>query len=206
MTIQYPKREQRKQASRAALVQAAIELFGKRGLEDTKLEDVAERAGLHVQTLYRHFSNKRELVTAVDQHYLARFQEACAKRTRDTLHFWRGWTGRSARNIMSNSTRYKKAIHNLYALPEFPTPYLRIWHEYENTLAESVAQDMRVNPSDDPLPVLIACMLWGGTNHVFRTWLADGGSADLEAQTLAIVDAVIDQYGHLLTDVQASRG
>ena len=56
---QYPKREQRKQASRAALVEAAIELFGSQGFEETKLEDVADRAGLHVQTLYRHFANKR---------------------------------------------------------------------------------------------------------------------------------------------------
>lgn len=197
-STQYPKREQRKKASRAALVDAAIELFGRRGFEDTKLEEVAEKAGLHVQTLYRHFANKRDLVTAVDQHFLQRFQEACADRNTDTLHFWRNWAERSAKNMMANSARYKKTVHDLYALPEFPTPYLQIWHEYERILAENIAEDMGMDLSRERLPILVACMLWGGSSHAFRTWIADGGEQDLLTETLAMVDSVIAQYGHLL--------
>jgi AcrR family transcriptional regulator len=197
MTTQYPKREQRKQASRAALIEAAIALLNQRGYEATKLDDIAEAAGLHVQTLYRHFSSKRDLVTAVDQHFLDRFQQACAARQTDTLTFWRAWMARSTRAMVTAGARYTQSVTDIYAVPNFPTPYLRIWHEYEHTLAESLAADMD-SDSDAPLPVLIACMLWGGTTHVYRRWLRAPDTRDLEADTLRMIDTVIDQYGPLL--------
>lgn len=191
---QYPKREQRKQASRSALIAAAIELFGSQGFEETKLEDVADRAGLHVQTLYRHFANKRDLVTAVDQHYLQLFREACARRKSNTLQFWRSWQKRSTRQMVAAGARYKKTVSDLYAIPNFPTPYLRIWHEYEQILSEGIAEDLGSRLDDQRLPILIACQLWGGTTHVFREWMKNGGNTDLEAETLAMIDRVIEQY------------
>lgn len=196
----YPKREQRKQASRTALIGAAIELFGRKGFEETKLEDVAERAGLHVQTLYRHFANKRDLLTAVDEHFLSRFQEACAKRSSNTLAFWRAWQARATRHIVAGGARYQKSVSDIYAIPNFPTPYLRIWHEYEHTLSRSIAEDLGDDLEDARLPILIACQLWGGCTHVFREWMNNGGSTDLEAQTLAMIDLVISQYQHLFND------
>ncbi|MEM1232174.1 MAG: TetR/AcrR family transcriptional regulator [Pseudomonadota bacterium] len=198
MATRFPKREQRKQASRTALINAAIELLREHGFEDTRLEAVAERAGLHVQTLYRHFACKRELVTAVDQHYLDRFQAACAARTEDTMHFWRAWMRKSTRNMVTAGRRYTQSVNDIYAVPNFPTPYLRIWHEYEQTLARALAEDLQCD-DQDPLPILIACMLWGGTTHVYRRWLQDPKGCDLEGETLALIDRVIEQHGMATT-------
>lgn len=48
------------------IVEAARELFAARGLDIT-LDEVAERAGVGVGTVYRRFADKRELVAEVEQ-------------------------------------------------------------------------------------------------------------------------------------------
>jgi AcrR family transcriptional regulator len=57
---------QRKDAvrNRAALIQAAREVFAQRGFE-ASMDDIAEHAGLGVGTAYRHFANKYELADAI---------------------------------------------------------------------------------------------------------------------------------------------
>ena len=59
-------RPQRKDAvrNRAALIQAAREIFAQRGFE-ASMDDIAEHARLGVGTAYRHFPNKYVLADAV---------------------------------------------------------------------------------------------------------------------------------------------
>ena len=52
-----PKSEEK----RAAIEQAASELFLTRGLKGTSMDAVAERAGVSKQTVYSHFDSKEEL-------------------------------------------------------------------------------------------------------------------------------------------------
>jgi AcrR family transcriptional regulator len=48
--------------ARGRLEQAALELFGERGFEQTTVEDIATRAGLTKRTFFRYFSDKREVL------------------------------------------------------------------------------------------------------------------------------------------------
>jgi len=50
--------------NRHALLSAAREVFGEQGL-DASLDEIARRAGVGNATLYRHFSNRRELIAEV---------------------------------------------------------------------------------------------------------------------------------------------
>ncbi|MGW1740427.1 TetR/AcrR family transcriptional regulator [Nocardia sp. NPDC001965] len=59
------------------IVDAACELFADRGLDIT-LDDVAERAGVGVGTVYRRFANKRELVAEVFAGHIREFTAATA--------------------------------------------------------------------------------------------------------------------------------
>jgi AcrR family transcriptional regulator len=61
---------------RAVIVEAAGELFGERGYDDTRLDDVAAAAGVTKPVLYRHFESKRALYLALLERHrddLARF-------------------------------------------------------------------------------------------------------------------------------------
>ncbi len=50
--------------ARGRLVQAAFELYGERGFEQTTVAEIAERAGLTERTFFRHFADKREVLFA----------------------------------------------------------------------------------------------------------------------------------------------
>src|ERR1700735_4588970 len=48
--------------SKGRLTQAAMELYGERGFDQTTVADIAERAGLTERTFFRHFADKREVL------------------------------------------------------------------------------------------------------------------------------------------------
>ena len=55
----------RKEARPEEITAAALELFVERGFANTRLDDVATRAGISKGTLYLYFANKEELFKAV---------------------------------------------------------------------------------------------------------------------------------------------
>jgi len=50
--------------ARGRLMQAAFELYGERGFEQTTVAEIAARAGLTERTFFRHFTDKREVLFA----------------------------------------------------------------------------------------------------------------------------------------------
>ena len=48
--------------ARGRLEQAALELYGERGFDQTTVADIARRAGLTERTFFRHFADKREVL------------------------------------------------------------------------------------------------------------------------------------------------
>jgi AcrR family transcriptional regulator len=184
--------------TRAALMRAAGDLFENRGFEETTLEEVAARAGLHVQTLYRHFPSKNELASAVAQDVLDRFREAFEhpERREDTLAFWRGWVDRCSREATRDGgQRYRRYVRRFYATPNTSTTFLRIWYQYEDLLAAALAVDFGVDPARDSLPRLVACMLWAGNVNAVRRWALSEGGADLNQICVTVVDDVIALFG-----------
>ncbi|MBI4872385.1 MAG: TetR/AcrR family transcriptional regulator, partial [Candidatus Riflebacteria bacterium] len=59
------RRERRKQRTRRALLAAALELFGKRGIYSTRLEDITQAADLGKGAFYNYFGSKDELTAAL---------------------------------------------------------------------------------------------------------------------------------------------
>lgn len=70
MTAETPKWNRRKDARPTEIIGAAMTLFAETGFANTKLEDVARRAGVVKGTLYRYFDTKEALFRAVVRHLL----------------------------------------------------------------------------------------------------------------------------------------
>jgi AcrR family transcriptional regulator len=64
-TRQEPRWSRRKEARPEEITAAALELFVERGYAATRLDDVAQRAGVSKGTVYLYFANKEELFKAV---------------------------------------------------------------------------------------------------------------------------------------------
>lgn len=92
-----PRRRLPAAERRALIVEAAGRLFGERGYEGTRLDDIAAAAGVTKPVLYRHFESKRDLYLALLARHrddLAGFAEAIPDqgslrdRLRAVLELW----------------------------------------------------------------------------------------------------------------------
>ncbi|WP_300379202.1 TetR/AcrR family transcriptional regulator [Henriciella sp.] len=123
MTTKYPLRTKRKAETRKKIVGAAQEIFYRKGYDDTTLEEIAEAAGVHVQTLYRHFANKQELASSGDTSWLERFRESINDRDRsgNTFEFWRNWLRFSLGRLTSDGGEpYRRYITSASCQSAYP--------------------------------------------------------------------------------------
>lgn len=67
MPVAAPPRKRRKEARPSELTAAALGLFVEKGFAATRLEEVAQRAGVSKGTLYLYFDSKEALFKAVTQ-------------------------------------------------------------------------------------------------------------------------------------------
>ncbi len=70
------------QATRSRIHQAALDLFVSRGVTETSVRDLAQRAGIAEGTLYRHYASKDDLVADLFASNYAAF----ARRLRERDH------------------------------------------------------------------------------------------------------------------------
>ncbi len=68
-------RERQKRQRKEAILAAAVALFESKGFANTTIEEVAERAGLSVPTLYRYVKSKGELLLAIQRADIDRLAE-----------------------------------------------------------------------------------------------------------------------------------
>jgi AcrR family transcriptional regulator len=67
--------ERRRQRSRTSLLDAAIELFQEKGLRETKLEEICERADIAPRTFFNHFETREHLYKAIAGQRVEQFVE-----------------------------------------------------------------------------------------------------------------------------------
>ena len=59
-----------KEAKKNEIVQAAIRVFAKKGVANTKMADIARAVGIGKGTIYEYFKNKNEIFTESFNHYM----------------------------------------------------------------------------------------------------------------------------------------
>jgi AcrR family transcriptional regulator len=179
MEANQPLRAKRRRASRRAFIEAARVLFNDPGFEETTMARIADRAGLHLQTLYKHFPTKQVLASTL---HSEDFRAALAERKTSTLIFWRDWVRRAAMKEISVA---EGASFLQYVTgkkdPKVAGVKAELGTRYIYLLADSIAEDMKLDLATDRRPVLIANMLWGGNIDALYRWSETGGKADLVA-------------------------
>lgn len=69
-------RQRRSRQRREKIVAAATRLFGRQGIGQTSLTDIARLAGIPLPSLYDYFKDKQDLVSAVpEENYLALYRQ-----------------------------------------------------------------------------------------------------------------------------------
>lgn len=199
VTSKFPKREKKKAETRRKIIDASLELFFERETSDeVTLEEVAERAGVHVQTLYRHFPNKVSLMLAGDQLYLDRFRKFIqgAPEEADTFTLWRDWLKLSYREFLEDEAKYKNLYLRKFESMSGVAGLWAIQNMYEDILCASLARDFGMSPEGVGLPRLVAGMLTAGNAAIIRRFTE--AEIDFLGETIEAVDTVEGLFEHLL--------
>ena len=88
MTAARTRREENSEATRQALLDAALELFTERGYAETSTEEIVKRARVTRGALYHHFEDKQDLFRAVVADLNERMSQAVAAGAVGTDDVW----------------------------------------------------------------------------------------------------------------------
>lgn len=186
-------RERKKERTREAIIDAALDLFERKGYDATTVEDIAAAADVSPRTFFRYFESKPDLIMARSGTKSSNLGPLVATRP----------AGEGLLDAVRQVVRHEleEQLADPLVLREFQvmltTPSLRNlarehFYEEEADLVGAVAARLGVDESDLNAHVVagvIAAALWIAVNR----WVVEG--ADLER-----LNAMIDQALALLAD------
>jgi AcrR family transcriptional regulator len=179
---------------RVLIVEAAGRLFGERGYEATRLDDVAAAAGVTKPILYRHFDSKNELYLALLERHrddLGSFAEAIPpqgppeERLRMVLELWFAY-------VEAHSYAWKMLFRDSGGSPEIQAFRIDVHARARAVLVEMIRSLSEVPIPRRELEPLAELMSMGMASLVL--WWMDNPGASRQA----IVDAMTRVWAGLL--------
>jgi len=185
--------------ARGRIAQAAMELYSKRGFEQTTAAEIAKRAGVTERTFFRHFADKREVLFGGS----ARLQElmitavvtapksaspvdavAASLYASTTLLKDREFSRRRQKIIMANPELRERELIKMAIL------------------ASAVADALRRRGVTEPAASLTAEAGIAVFRVAFERWVSDPNNKDLPT----LIRESYDQLGALLSEGRRSVG
>ncbi|MFB9204886.1 TetR/AcrR family transcriptional regulator [Nonomuraea spiralis] len=196
------RRERKKQATRAALREAALRLSLSHGVENVTVEQIAGEADIALRTFFNYFSSKEEAVVAslaaAAQELIARFR--ARPRTESVLVAFR----EAVLAVMNESDAagrdHVRALQLVRSAPTLVPQQLAVLAAQEKALAEAIAEHAGLpapgRPGDSGYPLLCAAAALTALRVVLDQWLrqtADSGRPPDAALLGRQIDAAISQ-------------
>jgi AcrR family transcriptional regulator len=184
-------KQKRSQERRQKIVSAATRLFGRRGIAQASLTDVARLAGVPLTSLYDYFRDKRALVAAVpEENYLALYAQLTSAKTFEPR--------RQLREIFIANLQYIRAnpdwgrVFFLEIWPSAAVGEARIRRAvdcYGLRYVELIRGAIASGAYDRQLdPYLAMSMLMGGLCHLTAVWLLYRRPYDLVTRGCELFD------------------
>lgn len=193
MAAKFPAREKRKAETHAKLIDAARDLFLSKGYDNTTLEEVAEHAGTHVQTLYRHFSSKSELAIAGDRYWLNNFKAHFVQRQVNAFECWRSWLKQRIEAVLETQRQFYRDMMRMQN--ESGHALSALWtlrSEYEDLLAEGIAADFDLPNEGVALPKVIAGAMFSTYAAAARRFQEE--DTDLMGDAMSALDLIHELF------------
>ncbi len=188
-------KQKRSQARRQDIVRAATRLFGRLGIAQTSLTEVARTAGVPLPSLYDYFKDKQDLVAAVpEENYAALYAQLEGSESTSDPNDAR----RRLREIYVRNLQYIRDNPDwgrVFFLEIWPSAAIgqarirRAVDRYGLRYVELVRRAIAAGSYDRHLdPYLAMSMLMGGLCHLTAVWLLYRRPYDLVERGSALFD------------------
>ncbi|NLD78001.1 MAG: TetR family transcriptional regulator [Acidimicrobiales bacterium] len=186
------RRERKKAATRAALVDAALVLFAEQGVDETSIEQITDRVDVSVRTFHRYFASKDDVLFADREARLAELDEALRARPTDEplLKSLREAAAQVSASFTTSPEHEGLRLAIIDSSETLRAVSLRATEEWARVVTEYASERLHL-PVTDPLPRMIGSIVVIAVRHARRDWQADP-SIDLVAAVRRNVDALAD--------------
>ncbi|MBM2622637.1 TetR family transcriptional regulator [Actinoplanes sp. LDG1-06] len=198
-------REQKKQATRAALSWSAIRLIVERGYDRVLTEDIANEAGVSPRTFNNYFSSKAEAVASRHLDRCLRVAEVLRARPADEP-LWDAITEavlsqfEPGPEVIEHPPLDREAwsagLRLMVAVPALQAEFLRAAASAEIALAAAVAERTGTDPETDIYPKLVASAVLSASNVATQQFIGRNG------QPVDVKQLHIDALRHLSTGLR----
>jgi AcrR family transcriptional regulator len=193
-------RERKKQRTRMALVDAALELFSAHGYEATTIDQIAAAADVSPRTFFRYFATKEDVALSlpVDGHEVM-FRELAARPAGEPPftalgHAMRAVVAELREGEPADVRRFLKARELVEGTPALFAGSVRRMMENEQRLIAEVARREGVSP-DDRLPHFVVALF---------TTMARVGFEHCRARSADDLTALTERMEQMLTLAERS--
>ena len=189
------RRQQKKQATRAALNEAAARLFATKGYEQTSVDDLCREADVSLRTFFRYFEGKEDVLFARDmdiEPFLGTLRamppDEPALRAFGDAYLAQP---RLSADDVAQSVRFHRAMHDSAVLQG---RYVMGIEHFRAVVARVLAERAGRTTPDDA-DHLAAALGQSTLDHAYKRWLARDGRGDLRAtvkQAFATLEALTE--------------
>jgi AcrR family transcriptional regulator len=187
-------RTRKKQRTWDAIASGAMRLFNEKGFAATTLEQIAEAADVHKQTVLRYFKSKEDIALAYQTRRLEAFEVGLLdpQRRESVMEYWRNHVQRSAQSLIA---RGGVETHKFIDTdPRLLAHAVAIERQYQTLISEALSREAGVDPSLDVYSIALSALLVGGNYQIARNISRQAAPVNVEQAVLAVVDFAIRNF------------
>ncbi len=165
-------RERKKRAARQALAQAALRIALERGVDQLRVEDIANEVGVSARTFNNYFSSKEEAVCSFIVEHQERVREALLARPADEP-LWAAVVNAAVDRYAEGDGPQREDVWRMRDMMQNTALFsemLRAHATVERVLSEAILE--RAGKQANPLHArMMASIVQGASRVAFDTWL-----------------------------------
>jgi len=193
------RRDRKKQVTRRALRNAALELVAERGFAHVTVEDIAEAADVATRTFFNYFASKESAVIGADPERIERLRTSLLARppAESPLQALRWVTVEYAAAIdeeIDDLGEGREAWFRRFCMvredPDLLGAYVGHSCDVERSLVQALAARLGTDPAHDPYPALVTATVLAAVRVAALYWSANGGLGSLARLTGAAIDSL----------------
>jgi AcrR family transcriptional regulator len=194
------RRDRKKQATRSALRNAALELVAERGFAHVTVEDIAEAADVSTRTFFNYFPSKESAVIGAEPErieelrtsLLARpLSESAPEAIRWVTIEYAATIDEEFDDLGEGREAWFRRFSILREDPDLLGAYGGHITEVERSLVGALAERLGKDPAHDPYPALVTATVFAAARVAALYWSANGGVDSLARLTGAAIDSLL---------------
>jgi AcrR family transcriptional regulator len=152
-------RERKKQSTRQAVEDAALQLYRERGIHETTIDELCARADIARRTFFRYFSSKEDVLLTRLRVDIATVEETF--RQAPAAEPLAALLTRAVDAVVADPAAFARFAEVVLHIPALRALYLGMLADFENALRDLIGRRLQIPPEGERARILAAAAVTG---------------------------------------------